>query len=95
MLFGNAFMLRASLSSAWVKNVYRLWGEGVAKCVNSYTALYKTFTRPQLGRVKPTVFTQVLDTFPPSLYTLKFGFLPQENPHLYTVSTAPIIKKKR
>ncbi len=95
MPFGSASMHRISLLTGWVKNVYSLWGEGVAKCVNLYTALYQSLAHPQPTRVQPTVFTQVLDTFPPSLYTPKFGLLPQENPHLYTVSTAPIIKKKR
>lgn len=88
-------MPKNTLLSTWVKNVYSLCGTGVAKCVNLYTSLYVTSTYSRTQRVKPTIFTQVLDTFPPSLYTPKFAFLPLENSHLYTLSTAPIIKKKR
>lgn len=95
MLFGSVFMRRITLSQTWVKNVYSLCASGVGKCVNLYTALYKSAMYPQPLRVQTPSFTQVMDTFPPILYTPIFGQLTDVNFQFSTVSTAPIIKKKR
>lgn len=88
-------MHSTALSQAWVKNVYSLWGEGVAKCVNLYTGSVQSLLPTIRLRVQPTHYTQVVDTFPPSIYTPKICHLTDKNHYLPTVSTAPTIKKKR
>jgi len=95
MLFGSVFMLNISLFSAWVKNVYSLCVEGVTKCVNLYTGVGTQTTQAHKVVVQPSTFTQVMDTFPPTLYTPKFSFLPLVITDLYTVSTVPTIKKMK
>ena len=88
--------LRAiSLSTAWVKNVYSLCVEGVVNRVQSYTAqLQSTICHLRL-RVQPTSFTHSLDSFTPALYTANFPNLTDTNTYLYTLSTAPTIKKNK
>jgi hypothetical protein len=88
-------MPKTILFTAWVKNVHSLCVEGVVTRAQSYTGMYKTFTQSFTVWVKAPSFAQVIDTFPPSLYTPIFHQLPDKNSQLSTLSTAPIIKKKR
>ena len=95
MRFGSAFMPKTTLFFAWVKNVHSLCVEGVVNRAYSYTGMYKTLTQGFGVWVKAQGFTQVIDTFPPGLYTPNFLQLTDTNYRLSTLSTAPIIKKKR
>lgn len=84
-----------SLFSTWVKNVYSLCVEGVVNRAQSYTDTYKSTFTPNLTRVQPTTFTQLVDSFAPFVYTANFRYFNLLNAHLYTVSTAPTIKKNK
>ena len=88
-------MHRTSLFTGWVKNVNRLWVEGVVNRVNLYTGAYTTGIQQVGIWVQAPSFTQVVDTFPPTLYTANFDQLTDKNYRLSTLSTAPIIKKER
>jgi hypothetical protein len=83
------------LLSAWVKNVYSLCVEGVVNSGRLSPIYQLPLTHyPSLG-AQPTSFTQVVDTFPPSLYTPKILQLTDTYSHLYTLSTPPTIKKNK
>ena len=72
-----------------------MWVQGVVTRANLYTGMYKTLTQGFSVWVKAPSFAQVVDTFPPSLYTTNFSQITDTNYQLSTLSTAPIIKKKR
>lgn len=84
-----------SRPQTWVKNVYSLCVEGVVTRAQSYTAYIYTQLEAAALRVKPSLFTSFLNSFTPYVYTPLFTSLPLVNSHLYTVSTAPTIKKKK
>ena len=86
---------RTSLSQAWVKNVYSLCVEGVTTSVQSYTGSLLTMLKATWVRVQPTGYTQTMDSFTPGSYTANFGNFNLLNVHLYTLSTAPTIKKNK
>lgn len=77
----------------WVKNVYSLCIHHRDNRVNLYTALYPTIVIPQGMGVKLPLFTQVLASFTPQLYTRFFEILPLLIVQLFTLSTPPIISK--
>lgn len=77
----------------WVKNVYNLLTRGVQTSAKSYTGVQSSVQQDYQTRVKPQYFAQTMNTFPPISYTAIFSSLPQEKRQLYTLSTAPIIKK--
>ena len=83
------------LFSAWVKNVYSLCVEGVETRAQSYTgALLSPAFVANMG-VKPSRFTQLMDSYPLIEYT---AYFPHFNPllsRLYTVSTVPTITEDR
>jgi hypothetical protein len=81
--------------NTWVKNVYSLCVEVVVNRVKSYTGgVYKN-CNPLVLRVQTPSFTQSLDSFTPSLYTPFFNISYLLTTHLYTLSTAPTIKKTK
>jgi hypothetical protein len=88
-------MLNISPFSAWVKNVYSLCVEGVITRVHSYTN-FSPLRFIQLQLVVQTPLSPLfIDSFPPALYTAKNSFLPLIDTLLYTLSTAPTIKKMK
>ena len=95
MQSGSVYMPKRTLPAAWVKNVHSLWAQGVLNRANLHTGMYKTLTQGFNVWVKAPSFTQVVDTFPPILYTPDFTLITDTNYRLSTLSTAPIIKKKR
>ena len=88
-------MPSTTLPQTWVKNVHSLWAQGLVNRANLYTGMYKTLAQDFSVWVQAPSFTQVVDTFPPTLYTANFDQLTDKNYRLSTLSTAPIIKKKR
>ncbi len=84
-----------SLFTAWVKNVYSLCVEGVVTSAQSYTGSLQNVLQLTTTRVQPLSFTHTIDSFTPALYTANFLNFNLLNRHLYTLSTAPTIKKKK
>lgn len=84
-----------SLSTAWVKNVYSLCVEGMVNSAQSYTLCLLSTINYLRARVQPTSFTHTMDSFTPALYTANFPYFNLLSTHLYTLSTAPTIKKKK
>lgn len=88
-------MHSTTLTQAWVKNVHSLWAQGVLNRANLYTGMYKTLTQGFSVWVKAPSFTQFIHIFPPRIYTPDFTLITDTNYRLSTLSTTPIIKKKR
>lgn len=88
-------MPSTTLPQTWVKNVHSLWAQGLVNRANLYTGMYKTLTQGFSVWVKAPSFTQFIHTFPPIIYTPNFTLITDINYRLSTLSTAPIIKKKR
>ena len=86
-------MHRTSLFTGWVKNVNRLWVEGVVNRVNLYTGLSQSPTKAPIVRVQPSLIPKFMDSFPLFLYTAFLRQLTDVKLRLSTLSTAPIIKK--
>lgn len=84
-----------SRPQAWVKNVYSLCVEGVVNSAQSYTVSTTSTQSPIDIRVQPQVIPLFLNSFTPYSYTAIFTRLHLLFTHLYTVSTAPIIKKNK
>ncbi len=84
-----------TLFSTWVKNVYSLCVEGVVICGRSYTGWVQNVHAAIQTSVQPTIFTQVITTFPPALYTGKNNHLTDVNSELSLLSTVPTIKKMK
>ena len=86
---------RITVSSAWVKNVYSLRMD--SRIVSGNTLI--SYTPPTLllkgYSVQTTAFTQLPMYLSSVLSTLKNTVLPQLIDHLYPVSTAPTMKKKK
>lgn len=98
MLSGSDSMLNTlapHLPAAWVKNVYSLCVERALKCVNLSPSTRRQLTTATQPRVQPTSFTQLIRIFPLYSYTPIFRQLTDTNFPFSTLSTAPIIKKKR
>jgi hypothetical protein len=83
------------LFQTWVKNVYSLCREGVVTSAQSYTGSLVTTPKATWVRVQPTGYTHTMDSFTPALYTVKFSLFNLLNTYLYTLSTAPTIKKRK
>ncbi len=88
-------MRSTTLPQTWVKNVHSLWAQGVVNRANLYTGMYKTLTQGFSVWVKAPSFTQFIHTFPPRIYTPDFTLITDTSYRLSTLSTTPIIKKKR
>ena len=82
-------------AKTWVKNVYSLCTQGVITSAQSYTPLGQLPHNSQVVRVQPQVIPLFLNSFTPYSYTAFFSQFNLLITHLYTVSTAPIIKKKK
>lgn len=84
-----------SVSIAWVKNVYSLrMDSGIhrGKTIVSYTPPSLTHQSLWVQTHAYTHFPTMLSAVLPTLKNIYFHLLIH---HLYTVSTAPIIKKKK
>lgn len=82
------------LLTTWVKNVYSLWAKGGDICGYICTGIHSLLHVTTKMGVKPQSYTHLTTSFTPSLFT---GFFIPFNlliTHLYTLSTAPIIKYK-
>ena len=79
----------------WVKNVYSLCVEGVVTGVQSYTGSLRTTLQASTARAQLPFFTHLIPTLQPTLYTAKNRQLTPTSYHLYTLSTAPTIKKNK
>ena len=82
-----------SVFTTWVKNVHSLCVEGVVNRVNLSPTTKTYLPTTTNSWVKPQLFTHILDSFTPTIYTANFTSLPLVNPHLYTLSTYPTINK--
>ena len=89
------FSTHQTLIRAWVKNVYNLCVHRVLTRVQPSTALLTTLTQAVRLRVQPQLIPKLTNSFAPYSYTALFSPLPLVNTHLYTVSTAPTIKKNK
>lgn len=83
------------MNTPWVKNVYNLLIDGVLHGAKVYTGWYKYRVRHGAMWVQTTKHTQTINMFPPTKYTAFLNKLPPIKPKLYTLSTAPIIKKMK
>lgn len=84
-----------ALSTAWVKNVYSLrMDSGIARGETSFSYTPPT---PAFSRlwVQSPIFTHIPLRLSAVLPTLKNTYFHLLIHHLYPVSTAPIIKKKK
>lgn len=81
------------MRKAWVKNVYRVCVDGAVNGAKSYTAAPSSPTYTDTMRVKPTHFTHVIDTFPPTIYTAFSELLPLKLSYFSPLSTVPTITK--
>jgi hypothetical protein len=88
-------MLSTTLSSTWVKNVYRLCVEGVVNSVLLSPTTDNHLLPTNLTRVKPSLFTHILSSFTPLFYTPKNVRLSDTYCHLSPLSTAPTINKTK
>ena len=86
---------RTPLFVAWVKNVYSLCVERVVNGVRSYTTHQQTTINQLPTRAQLPFFTHLIPTLQPTLYTAKNHQLTPTSYHLYTLSTAPTIKKNK
>lgn len=84
-----------TLPQTWVKNVYSLCVEGVVICVRSYTGWVQNLVTIHTVRVQPTIRTQLITTFPLSLYTGENSYITDATTDLSPLSTVPTIKKKK
>lgn len=80
---------------AWVKNVYSLCVDGVVTSAHSYTPLASHYQLTTNTSVQPALYTTFINSFTPPSYTAFLTNLPLINTYLYTLSTAPIIKKNK
>jgi len=81
--------------NAWVKNVHSLCVEGVVTSAYSYTGTLSSSEISSVIRAQPSLITSFLNSFTPYSYTAFFTQFNLLITHLYTVSTAPIIKKNK
>ena len=79
----------------WVKNVHSLWVERGDTCGYLYTTVGTQLTASTATRVKPSTYTHSSPTYTPHIFTRYFTRFNLLIHHLYTVSTAPIIKTKK
>ena len=77
----------------WVKNVYSLCVNRGATCDFTYTTPTLTHLTGVTMGAQPQSFTHFSTSFTPSLYTAFFSNFNLLMNRLYTLSTAPIIKK--
>lgn len=83
------------LLSSWVKNVYNLCLHQPTTRGNQSTPHLLPTSNYLLARAQPTTFTQLLNTFAPSLSPTPSPQLPDTNLHLSPLSTPPTIKKNK
>lgn len=87
--------LSTLLSTAWVKNVYSLCVEGVETRAQSYTGTVLSPAFVTNTGVKPSRFTQLMDSYPLIEYTAYFRHFNLLLSRLYTVSTVPTITEDK
>lgn len=84
-----------TLPQTWVKNVYNLCAHHVLTRVQPSTPLHIALNFPTYLRAQPQLIPTFTNSFTPYSYTAYFSSLPLIHTHLYTVSTAPTIKKNK
>ena len=86
---------RTTMFVAWVKNVYSLCLQSTkTRGYLSTPGLLTTSDHPSI-RAQLPFFTHLIPTLQPTLYTAKNHQLTPTSYHLYTLSTAPTIKKNK
>jgi len=80
---------------AWVKNVYSLCVEGVLNGVYTYTPFTPHYQLPSHQSAQPIKNALFINRFTPASYTPISSQLHLIYTHLYTLPTAPIIKKNK
>lgn len=78
-----------------IKNVYNLCVQQVKSSAYLYTTPMQNSYIPKSMWVKAGSLAHNIDSFTPAIPTGILAKLPQLNSHLYTLSTAPTIKKNK
>ena len=93
--FATAIFPALVTKITWVKNVHSLCVQSGKFCGYSYTGSNLKPTNYPVIVVKPQTYTRFPTSFTPALFTAIFSHLYLLIHHLYTLSTAPIIKTKK
>ena len=86
---------RTTMFVAWVKNVYSLCLQSTKTRGYLSTPQLLTTNNHSSTRAQLPFFTHFIPTLQPAVYTAKNSQLTPINYHLYTLSTAPTIKKNK